>query len=448
MGERKEGAEDFHADREQVEAVQRGIPHGDTLDLLTPELNTSGGLPLAQRASLLAAVEGVEAGRYAGIIVGYLSRLGRRMDLLEVWERVEAAGGRIIAVMEGIDTSTPTGRHMRNMLLSQATMEREQHAERFENLRRWATEAGIWQRRQTPRGYDKGEDRRLTPNREADSVRHAFRARGAGRPMVGIASDLKMTPAGVRYLLRNRVYLGELRVGQHVNPNAHPPIVTREEFEAAQITHPRPARGLRDDGPALLAGIVRCGGCGHVMTRRRTASVVYACPVHHSGGRCEAPASVSCHLIDALIEPHGQRIMAQLEAQRTGLDVDALRNAAEDADAETAAFIAHTSARTAGYSEGLRVRENGAAAAWDTYRSALAQAGAITDGHTWESMDTARRNALLRGAGLVVVVRRAGGRGSRTPLEDRVWFGTHGDGPPVFGEVGAQDGRERTGSTV
>lgn len=440
MGERKKGSDDFHADREQLEAVQRGLPHGATLDMLEPELNTSGGLPLAQRPSLLAAVEGVEQGRYAGIIVGYLSRLGRRMDLLEVWERVEAAGGRIIAVMEGIDTSTPTGRHMRNMLLSQATMEREQHAERFDNLRRWATDAGIWQRRQTPRGYDKGPDRHLTPNDAAPEVRQAFLDRGAGHSMVSIATNLKMTPNGVRFLLRNRVYLGELRVGKYVNPSAHPAIVTREQFEAAQSNHPRPARGLRADGPALLAGIIKCAGCDKVMSRARTANVVYTCNVYHSGGRCAAPASVSCHLIDPLGNHYGQEFMAQVRSERTAQDVDALRIAADDADAETAAFIANTSARTPGYSEGLRQREEIAAAAWNSYRSALARAGAMADGHTWETMDTARRNALLRGAGLVVYVRRAGGRGSRMPLADRVWIGTDSDGPPVFGEVRAQNG--------
>src|SRR5215212_2679620 len=109
MGERRAGAANVHTDREQVEEVtaeakRLGVP----LKVLDPELNVSGGLPLAKRPSLRAAVEGVEKGRYGGIVVAYLSRLGRNTrEQLAVWDRVEAAGGRIICIRENVDTSTP-----------------------------------------------------------------------------------------------------------------------------------------------------------------------------------------------------------------------------------------------------------------------------------------------------------------------------------------------------
>jgi DNA invertase Pin-like site-specific DNA recombinase len=147
---------------------------------MPPELDVSGGLPLERRPSLLAAVEGVERGEFAGIIVAYLSRLGRNVrEQLRAWDRVEAAGGRIIVVREGIDTSTPAGRMHRTILLAIAENEREQHVERFEERRRKATEAGIWQRRQTPLGYDRDErTRRLVANDDAPRVRAAFRPAG------------------------------------------------------------------------------------------------------------------------------------------------------------------------------------------------------------------------------------------------------------------------------
>jgi site-specific DNA recombinase len=135
-----------------------------------PELDVSGGVPLKQRPSLREAVEGVEQGRYSGIIVSYLSRLGRSVrEQLAVWDRVEQAGGRIVVVRERIDTSTPSGRYVRTILLANAERELEEYAERFENLRAWATTAGIWQRRQTPRGYSRDPDtRRLVPDERAD----------------------------------------------------------------------------------------------------------------------------------------------------------------------------------------------------------------------------------------------------------------------------------------
>jgi DNA invertase Pin-like site-specific DNA recombinase len=117
MGSRRAGAADFHADRDQVALIERAVPSGDRLELLPAELNVSGGLPLEQRPSLLAAVEGVERGLYAGIIVGYLSRLGRSVrEQLRTYDRVHAAGGRIIVAQEGIDAHprrTATAQHPR-----------------------------------------------------------------------------------------------------------------------------------------------------------------------------------------------------------------------------------------------------------------------------------------------------------------------------------------------
>jgi DNA invertase Pin-like site-specific DNA recombinase len=102
--------------------------------------------------------------------VSYLSPVGRSVrEQLAVWDPVEQAGGRIVVVRERIDTSTPSGRYVRTILLANADRELEEYAERFENLRAWATTAGIWQRRQTPRGYSRDPDtRRLVPDERAD----------------------------------------------------------------------------------------------------------------------------------------------------------------------------------------------------------------------------------------------------------------------------------------
>lgn len=79
--------------------------------MLSPELDVSGGLPLTARPALLEAVSGIEQGRYGGLAVAYLSRMGRDLRvMLEAWERIEQAGGRVLVVREGIDTSTAAGR--------------------------------------------------------------------------------------------------------------------------------------------------------------------------------------------------------------------------------------------------------------------------------------------------------------------------------------------------
>jgi hypothetical protein len=186
-------------------------------------------------------------------------------------------------------------------------------------------EAGIRQRRQAPTGYQRDPDtRRLVPDdRTAGLVRWAFSARAAGTvPVVEIADCLGMTNSGTRYLLANRVYLGELIVGPYTNPAAHPPLVDARTFEAAQRSVARPPRRRRE--PALLAGLVRCASCGHRMTRGGSARLsVYGCPKHHSGAHCPAPAAVTLALLDAHVERIALAELARLSVlagANTGLE--------------------------------------------------------------------------------------------------------------------------------
>jgi DNA invertase Pin-like site-specific DNA recombinase len=438
MGTRKAGDDNVHADRDQVDAIERhAAAMGATVDILPAELDVSGGLPLERRPSLLAAIEGVEAGRYDAIIVAYLSRLGRNVrEQLKAWDRVEAVGGRIIVVQEGIDTSTPTGRLQRTIMLGIAEHEREQHAERFENLREWATAAGIWQRRQTPLGYTRDPaTRKLVPDTNADRVRRAYADRVAGKPVSAISRDLEMTPAGARALLRNRVYLGELRSGSHLNTAAHPPLLSEDAWldaQAARVTRPARAPGH----PALVAGIARCAGCGHMLSRGGGTVVCYVCHDHHSEGRCSAPAAVTARLLDEHVEGI---VLARLAELRPSASEDdkALRTATDarkDAESELAAFLRGVQAaglKPGQFADGARERADAVERAAAIERTILAARPVQVDGDPvalWHTLDGSERNHLLGRLVEVVLVARAGGRGSRTPLEARVRVIRHGAG--------------------
>lgn len=438
MGGRQAGADNVHADRDQIADLERGArQHGAQLHLLPPELDVSGGLPLEQRPSLLKAIEGVERGDYDGIIVAYLSRLGRNVrEQLRAWDRVEAAGGQIIVVQEGIDTSTPHGRLQRNILLSIAEHYREEHAERFENLRRGATAAGIWQRRQVPLGYQRDpQTRKLIPSDDADAVRAAFLAHAHGTGVTELSHRLGMTPTGVRRLLANRVYLGELRVGAHVNENAHEALIDEDLWLAAQT--PMTVRRARSGGEvALLAGLVRCCGCGHIMSRRMTKVIVYACPRNHSAGPCPAPATITAKLLDEHVERIAlvelDRLADAPAARESG--VPEARAAVAAAERELAAYLQAISADDVGaqaFAAGARERRQRIDIAreqlMDVMRAAPEPIPAqVTD--DWPVMSVSQRNRLLRGLIEAVLVARAGGRGRIVPIDSRVRVLRHGVG--------------------
>jgi DNA invertase Pin-like site-specific DNA recombinase len=438
MGDRKAGAPNVHADREQVEDVtaeakRMRVP----LRMLPPELDVSGGVPLDDRPSLREAVEGVEQDRYSGIIVSYLSRLGRSVrEQLAVWDRVEQAGGRIVVVRERIDTSTPSGRYVRTILLANAERELEEYAERFENLREWATAAGIWQRRQTPRGYARDPDtRRLVPDERAEEVRRAFARRGSGESILAIAHDLRMSPAGVRRLLRNRVYLGELHVGRHANRSAHPALVSEDTWLAAQRT--RTARPPRSAEPvALLAGLVRCASCGHLMTRSRSGGTrMYGCPHHHSAGDCPGPASITLSILDEHVTAIARVELARLNTRAAGdgRPLRSARQALREAELELAAYLEGVAAAglSAGqYAEGARKRGQAVEQARERLATLLERERTKIDGdpvNAWEEMSQAQRNRLLRSLIEAVIVVPVG-RGRRVPASERARVVAHGTG--------------------
>src|SRR3954468_8778554 len=225
------GGDSLHADQEQVHEIARyAAAHGAVVEFMAPEMSVSGGKPIDQRPSLRAAIEGVESGEYTGVVVAYLSRLSRSRSGLEIWDRVERANGRVHCAHENLDTSTPNGRFIRDIHLANAVREREEHADRHARRRRETVAAGIWRQHQTPRGYSfqgpanedgrfRGKARRLTPGEDADDVARVFRDRHAGASISALAERLGMTPGGMRRLLRNRVYLGELRDGEFLNPS-------------------------------------------------------------------------------------------------------------------------------------------------------------------------------------------------------------------------------------
>ena len=81
--------------------------------------------------------------------------------------------------------------------------------------------------------------------------------------------------ASVRGVLRNPAYIGTYtRLGMR-RPNAHQPIVSSEDFRAAQETagSRRPFGRVNSSKPFLMSGLARCAYCGNGMmgvTRRRS----------------------------------------------------------------------------------------------------------------------------------------------------------------------------------
>ena len=364
---------------------------GWSVEVFPPELDVSGGR--VRRPILEEIIERIERGEFDGVIVSQMDRLSR-MEMttaLTVIERIEEAGGQIVAVAENVDPTTPEGRMARNVFLSLAAMERERHAAQLAESKERAVRLGIWPVSKVPLGYTKGADRKLKPNRDAERVRRAFETRAAGGSWREVAAVLEVGESRAWKTLRNRVYLGEINVGEWSNPTAHPAIIDRGLWESVQGRN-QPPNGHRGEGTWLLKGLVRCGGCQRTMSANERA---YRCLARVP---CDLRARIPFDVIDPIAERLVLEIAGKVGQEAREVDEEPLAEL-EAAEAELRAF--QRASKAAGdedlFAEGLRERADAVREARTRVSSVRVDLPRVVVGEEWPNLTVDEKRHVLRG---------------------------------------------------
>ena len=244
------------AQREACEAYIKSQAHEGWR--LVPEQFDDGGFSGASldRPDLRKLLDHVDRGRIDIIVVYKVDRLTRSLaDFAKLVERFDAKNVSFVSVTQSFNTTSSMGRLTLNMLLSFAQFEREVTGERIRDKIAASKKRGIFMGGSLALGY-RVEDRKLiVVPEEAATVRLIFerylalgsllkllrdlRERGVttrrrelatGRTMGGIA----FTRGPLAYLLKNRVYLGEINHFDQSFAGEHAAIVERDVFERVQ----------------------------------------------------------------------------------------------------------------------------------------------------------------------------------------------------------------------
>ncbi|HEY8764941.1 MAG TPA: recombinase family protein, partial [Solirubrobacteraceae bacterium] len=216
--------------RDRIEAVC--ARDGLALIAVHEELDISGGRSLANRPGLSAAVASIEAGEADVVAAAYFDRLFRSLSTqAEVIERVEQAGGQVLAVDVGRVTNDSAGQWLSGTMMGAVSeYYRRSIKERSAEGQARAVARGATPWSRVPLGYVRRENGTLEPDPETiPIVQLVFDMRAAGESMTGIRKMLKShgigrSPRGVQVMLSNRIYLGEIHFGNLVNLHAHKPI--------------------------------------------------------------------------------------------------------------------------------------------------------------------------------------------------------------------------------
>lgn len=434
------GGESFVSPGEQCDRIEgacgqedlRLVPIGDGVRELRPgiadEVDVSGGAALEKRPGLLAAVEAIEAGRAKVLVVAYFDRLVRSLRVQgEVVSRIEAAGGRVLAVDIGTVSEETASKWLSGSMLGLvAEYHRRTAKERSREAQANAVARGVCMVSVTPPGYDRGADGVLVPNDDAPTIAKAFQMRAEGATVKAVGQFLRdhgvqRSSNGAYMLLKSRYYVGEVVFGDLENPAAHVPIVERHVWDAVQAM--RVPRGRRPKSPVLLArlGIVRCETCDSRMTVGVSGGD--APSLRCANENCPRRALIRCSKIDPVVIAATKEAIADLKGRASA--ETHVREAEDELEKAQGALDAAIRAFTGLEGEGAaqkrlsELREQRDAAAAEVEQLRRDQRGIVIGAADWDRLSLDARRDLIQ-----AVIRRATVRPGRGT--DRVTVETFG----------------------
>jgi site-specific DNA recombinase len=208
------------------------------------------------RPALKKLLADIETGKIDVVVVYKIDRLTRSLaDFAKLVEAFDARSISFVAVTQQFNTTTSMGRLTLNVLLSFAQFERELSSERVRDKIAASRRKGKWTGGTVPLGYDT-KDKKLVINKaEADTVRTIFRlylelksfskltAELDCRKIITKRRDTKVakyqggipfTYGPLAYLLKNKIYIGEMHHGGKWFEGEHEAILDRQTFERVQ----------------------------------------------------------------------------------------------------------------------------------------------------------------------------------------------------------------------
>ena len=238
------------------------------------------------RPALQKLLRDIVNGGFDTVLVYKLDRLSRsQKDTMQLIEDVFIAHNiDFISMSENFDTSTPFGRAMIGILSVFAQLERDQIKERLMMGRVGRAKTGKWNGgNKPPVGYDYKDDQLSVIEYEAMQVRLIFDLFINGlngeqlslnqiRDYMQARYETRYStwahPASVGRVLKNRLYIGEIKYAEIWYPGDHDPIIDMETWEAAQQKYETYMKNFGKsqrqpfEGRNLLSGLLRCGHCG------------------------------------------------------------------------------------------------------------------------------------------------------------------------------------------
>ncbi len=250
------------------------------------------------RPGLQAMLQDIQQGKIDLVIAYKIDRLTRSPNdfyhLIELFEQYQVD---FLSITERFDTSTPSGRLLRNIMLTFAQFERELTSERTRDKMLQRAQQGLWNGGLVPFGYAVKDKKLVIDEQEAAMIRKLYDVYLTSGSLATVYQQLKdqgardrrglpFSKSGIAYILRNPIYTGKCVYADQVYRGIHQPIISNEIFEAAQALHKQKHRIMRVYNEFPLAGLLRCHACHSAMTPCHTNKKHHGKRRHYYYYRC------------------------------------------------------------------------------------------------------------------------------------------------------------------
>ena len=270
---------EFNSCQAQEEKIKSFINSQE--NLLVYKVYSDAGFSGAdlERPALQEMLRVIQENKINMVIVYKIDRLTRSPKdfyaLIEVFEQYKVD---FISITERFDTSTPSGRLLRNIMLTFAQFERELTSERTRDKLLERANKGMWNGGSVPFGY-KVADKRLVPDGQKLTEIFAIFAESGSlaktytllrNKQILNNKNLPFSKAHLQSILRNPIYTGKFRYSGKIYQGMHQPLISEELFNHVQQFFRDKIRKLRLYKEYTLGGLVNCAECGSHMTSSHT----------------------------------------------------------------------------------------------------------------------------------------------------------------------------------
>jgi len=231
------------------------------------------------RPALQEMIADIRQGKINSVMSYKIDRLTRSpKDFYQLIEIFDQHNVSFISVTERFDTSTPSGRLLRNIMLTFGQFERELISERIRDKMAERAKKGMWNSGNTPFGYKRENKMLVIEPKESEIVRLIYDIYISTGSVSAVYKGLKdkkqfyrnglpFTNTRIDWILRNILYTGKINYqGNTIYKGIHEAIISEILFEEAQKLHHRRIKGRRTANYALFPGSIRCKECGSIMS--------------------------------------------------------------------------------------------------------------------------------------------------------------------------------------